>query len=491
MSKERSFLLFRGLLGGLFAGLALSQLGVLFMPLAIALLWSITRSIFASFLWGFVAILVSHQWLLALHPLNWIGVPAPLSLPIAISIWLFCAAFAGLLVGLWALVGNTFLLVRFRNGSALGRLCCGCFLSSLWGLSEVVLAKSPFFWIGVGSSLLPGDIALAGWAQWIGAGGLASLQLLIGFWVWQTFLAFRSGGGGKKLLLIGSFLLIFFHVLGASFLVNQSSFKRVPVAIWQSNIPVRQKFSQEQQIQLTKSVQIALEKAGSLSASWLVAPEGTLSAKQNLISPAPIPFLTGGFRWVRGAQRSSLLVIDEGNKSFSSSIDKHRLVPLGEQVPKIPGFAMQGLSAVGGLEPGASSRLLLWSGPPVAVAICYELSDGNAMAKAVKGGADWILVLANLDPYPISLQRQFLVLSQLRSIETSRDLITVANTGPSSLVIASGKVQKEMTPFKESVDLVNLNLRNNKTFYTRWREAPLTLVLLISFLGLTLLSKKN
>ena len=40
--------------------------------------------------WGGLAVLTSHRWLLALHPLTWMGVPAVLSLPIAIAIWGVC-----------------------------------------------------------------------------------------------------------------------------------------------------------------------------------------------------------------------------------------------------------------------------------------------------------------------------------------------------------------------------------------------------------------
>ena len=80
-------------------------------------------------------------------------------------------------------------------------------MASLWGLAEVLLAKLPFFWIGVGGSLLPGDLWLAGIARWFGAGGVATLQLLMGFWIWRTAIAFRRGIGWLNHALIG-FLLV-------------------------------------------------------------------------------------------------------------------------------------------------------------------------------------------------------------------------------------------------------------------------------------------
>ena len=51
------------------------------------------------------------------------------------------------------------------------------------------------------------------------------------------------------------------------------------------------------------------------------------------------------------------------------------------------------------------------------------------------------------------LQKQYLSLAQLRAIETSRDLISVANTGPSGAVFASGEVLKVIEPPKRQAGI--------------------------------------
>ena len=488
MRSDKDLLLIGGGLGGLLSGLGLLQGWVLFMWLGIALLWLASKNIFAGFLWGLVAVLVSHSWLLAIHPLGWIGIPAPFSLPIAIAIWMFCGGFAGCLVAIWSSISRCSLLVGFRDGNFWEKGTFALVLSCLWGLAEVVLAHYPLFWIGIGGSALPGDRFLAGLARWIGAGGIATVQLLIGYWLWQTACAFKRGIGWRKSFFLGLFLVLLAHLIGSSLLSNKYSSESIAVAMWQPDIPIRKKFSKEQQNRLPKDIQESLERANSLSASFLVAPEGMLSSNQELLSPAPISFLTGGFRWVGGVQRSSLLVFDRGETRFSSAIDKHRLVPLGEKVPRFLQFSSKGLSAVGGLDPGKPSRLFSWSGPPLAVAICYELSDGHALAQAVKDGAEWILAIANLDPYPISLQKQFVALAQLRSIETSRDLISVSNRGPSGLILASGEVQSVIPPFKEGTELAEFNLNRVRTGYTRWGELPLVAAFFIGIIGVSFLS---
>ena len=163
---------------------------------------------------------------------------------------------------------------------------------------------------------------------------------------------------------------------------------------------------------------------------------------------------------------------------MSNSIDKHRLVPLGEWAPSLPGLA--GLSAVGGLQSGEPSRLWRWGGPPVAVAICYEIRNGTAIAEAVAGGAQWILAAANLDPYPLLLQRQFLALAQLRSLETARPLVSVANTGPTALIADRGLVKSQLPAMVPGLLPVGLEPLQGMTLYAVWREWPLWLMLLIA-----------
>ena len=66
----------------------------------LALLWSVVERPRWSAAWGLLAVLFSHRWLLALHPLTWMGVPAWLSLPVALALWLACGSLAALLLAL-------------------------------------------------------------------------------------------------------------------------------------------------------------------------------------------------------------------------------------------------------------------------------------------------------------------------------------------------------------------------------------------------------
>ena len=70
---------------------------------------------------------------------------------------------------------------------------------------------------------MPEDRYLAGLARWIGSGGLASVQLLIGWWIWQLSVAFEARKKTKEnnssrdyVFVLGPFIRIYF-VIGFSY----------------------------------------------------------------------------------------------------------------------------------------------------------------------------------------------------------------------------------------------------------------------------------
>ena len=227
------------------------------------------------------------------------------------------------------------------------------------------------------------------------------------------------------------------------------------------------------------------------NAKLLVAPEGTLSSNFYLSKGFKINTLAGGFRNSNNELRSSLLGFQIGDKSFTSFIDKNRLVPIGEKIPRFLDSFSRGLSAVGGIQPGSDSRFFDPKfTPPLAVAICYEISDGLEIRKAINSGAKLIITAANLDPYPAKLYNQFLSLARLRSIENKKNNLLVSNTGPSGLVQDDGKIIKLLDYDVEQNEIVFPNFSSEKTFYTKFGDKPI-LLLFIFFMGLNFFWKIN
>ena len=507
--------------GGL-AGLALPPLG--FPPLiwiALAALWALAGDPPAAgapgarrwggLLWGAAAVLVSHRWLLWLHPLDWIGVPGPLSLPICLTLWGACGLAGGLLVEGW--------LTLVRRGNA-ARPATAVAAACLWGLAEVLLARGPLFWIGLGSSALPGDPALAGVAALGGAGLVAALQVLVGWCLWRLL---RCSGSRRGWLALTGLVVLGSHLLGlaavaavtaeldgelagsppGSALVLAASSPglgslplppstaaaAVPASVerllvLQPAIPTRRKFEAAQQRRLLEQLAMAQRRSAPGSSGGavqsLLLPEGALALGQPLPEAAAVEVLSGGFRQQGAGLHSSLLRFAVGGRDPVGWIDKHRLVPFGEWVPLADLWSWSGLSAVGGLQPGQPNRLLSRPAGPIGVAICYEIADGTALARASREGAGWLLASANLDPYPPVLQAQFLSLARLRAIETGRWLVSAANTGPSVLVDAAGRLRDRLPAGRNGSAVFSLRPRSQLTPYDRWGEAPLLMLLAIT-----------
>ena len=454
--------------GGVLAGLALPPWGC--PPLlwcALLPLWALGPRHAA--LWGAVAVLLSHRWLLWLHPLDWVGVPLGLSLPLCVFLWLALGAVGAALVSAWRLVVQQWGADRWSTA---------VLAAAIWGVAEVWLAQGPLFWIGLGSAALPGDPALAGLAQWIGAGGLAALQLLLAWWLWRLCSG-GLAGRGRFARAAAAWLLVvlLLHAWGWALL------QAVPLAdraspptrllVLQPAIPTREKFSWTQQQALLRRLAGAQLQAEQLGADALLLPEGALALGQQLLSPAPVEVLSGGFRENGAALRSALLRFAPGDVDPVQAIDKHRLVPLGEWIPGSAWLSWAGLSAVGGVSAGEASRLLDRPGGPIGVAICYEIADGAALAASARDGAGWLLASANLDPYPVQLQRQFAALAQLRAIETGRWLVSAANTGPSLVVDSRGQVRQRLERQAPGTLLVEIQPLAVLTGYSRVGEWPL------------------
>ncbi|MFM7171067.1 MAG: nitrilase-related carbon-nitrogen hydrolase, partial [Cyanobium sp.] len=435
---------------------------------SLALLWALVGSpqgVACAGFWGFGAVLISHRWLPALHPLDWVGVPLPLSLPLCLLLWLLCAGLGGALVAAWGV------LVRRLDPARLGTALLA---AGVWGGSEVLLAKGPLFWIGLGASPLPGDPWLAGLASLVGAGGVAAVQVLLGWGLWRLVGAWHWRRG---LALLAALVLV--HLVGGTAQAAQAARGEEPnptapepVLVVQPAIPTREKFLPLQQERLLRLLVQGMAEAQP-SGATVVLPEGALALGQPLPGVAPVEVLTGGFRRSGASVHSALLRFAPMATVPAGWVDKHRVVPLGEWVPLAPWFRWSGLSAVGGLEAGEASRLLPRPGGAIGVAICYEIADGQALAEASRRGARWLLATANLDPYPLALQGQFQALAQLRALESGRWLVSAANTGPSVLVDPSGRVAAALPPGQQGTALFTVPASRRPTPYLLAGEMPL------------------
>ena len=315
---------------------------------------------------------------------------------------------------------------------------------------------------------------------------MAAVQLLIGWGISRCLEA-------KKPLVwvaITAAIVAASHGLGAGLLaaqpLEQGHSERLLVL--QPSIPTREKFTWHQQQLLRARLRAALAEGAERQVASVLLPEGALALPAELAAPAKVELISGGFRVQQrqgeAEQRSALLRFPPGELQPSNWLDKHRLVPLGEWVPLAGLIRWSGLSAVGGLQPGPPSRLLARPAGAIGGAICYELSDGQALARASAAGGRWLLASANLDPYPAMLQHQFAALAQLRAIESGRWLVSAANTGPSLLVNARGQVVAQLPAGRPSSGLFQIEQLSGLSVYDQLGEGPLLLLAALGAGGL-------
>ena len=83
---------------------------------------------------------------------------------------------------------------------------------------------------------------------WIGEGGLAALQLLLGWWLWRLLTMSRRDSGWPGLLAGGLLSLVVVHGVGARLLQTpptiggQADLSEYSVGLWQPAIPTRENF---------------------------------------------------------------------------------------------------------------------------------------------------------------------------------------------------------------------------------------------------------
>ncbi len=191
---------------------------------------------------------------------------------------------------------------------------------------------------------------------------------------------------------------------------------------------------------------------------------------------------------------TALLLDRLGN--IQERYSKQLLVPFAEWFPYSDFFIFKYLTFVKKiLEQASASQFspgtekTLFSHPlfKFSVLICYEDCFGDFTRRFVKKGAMILVVLTN-DAWSYSEKSERLhnLFSRFRAIENRKVVVRATNGGITCIIDPYGRITKSLTPFKESLLLSEVDLHEEKTFYTQFGNffyKILTILTLGLFLG--------
>jgi apolipoprotein N-acyltransferase len=180
---------------------------------------------------------------------------------------------------------------------------------------------------------------------------------------------------------------------------------------------------------------------------------------------------------------SAYLVSPQGQTR--GKYDKVHLVPFGEYVPLkrwLP-FIDKLVAQVGDFKPGKKGNTFSWEDRKVGMLICYEAIFPGLARAMVQNGAELLVNITN-DAWfgRTSAAFQHLSMAVFRAVENRRYLARAANTGISGFVDPCGRIISPTSLFQEAAVLEQISLLKTISFYNRWGQWPLGL-LVISILS--------
>ena len=366
--------------------------------------------------------------------------------------------------------------------------------AGMWTAFEWLLTwlLTGFPWLFAGYAFI--DTPLAGWAP---VGGALLLSLLAVGTATLSIAALRQ----RRWWLLAAVLALW---------LAGGALRQVPwtqrgetrtVALVQGNLPQETKWT-------AGGLAAALQRYGQLSAdAWrhdiVVWPEAAIPDLHHRVAEevqAMRPADGGDLLWgalvaeVRPNRRAPLIY----NAAVSSSggeYRKRRLVPFGEYVPLEA--LLRGAIAFFDLPmsrtaPGAHAQPKLTAADTaIALAICYEVAYGNAVARDARSAA-LLATISNDTWFGTSIgPPQHMQIARARALENGKYLIRATNNGITAIVDDQGAVVSRLPQFVASVLTGTVHANSGTTPYGRFGDLVAMLLASIALGTGTLIAGRN
>ena len=353
-----------------------------------------------------------------------------------------------------------------------------------------------FPWLISGTMLA--DTLIDGWTPIIGAQGNTFLLLLL------SSLLFLSIKDLKKLQTALLPLIFFVLLFISSFSLKQIEWttlnSSIKASIIQPNLELEKKWSAEGIIETKNMMEKAIENAEE--GEVIVFPETALIFSQNEIKDwiayidykaeqKKITFITGIIEREEGSKvRNRILGLGAENWHY----DKVKLVPFGEFIPfeNIAGkfFDILGLKLTNTV-PGKLINSISSGNISISPSICYEIAFPELIRKTASESN--LLVTVSNDTWfgssygPI----QHLEIAQNRALEHKKAILRSTNTGISAFISNNGKILEKQGYFEDKILKTEVNLYEGKTFYAKYGNLLLYLILSVILIIILILKRKK
>jgi apolipoprotein N-acyltransferase len=439
--------------------------------------------------WGLGYYGIVLSWLLGLHPLTWLGLSWTASLAIALLSWGIATAWCACVPLLWA-VGVKAASPYLRVGT---RLIVG---ATLWCALEGLWSQSPLWWPDIVNSQSPHNLAIAHLGQLSGLSTVTFALVLVNGALAEAVLT-RQKKGLSLAILLGLTL----HGLGWGIMQSKAVAPLgdpVSIGLVQGNIPTRLKLSPAG---VKESVSVYEQTYRDLAAQGVDAvlmPEGALPffwgrsplydrTILNAIQTGQVPLWTGTFVPTQKSYTQSLIALTPQG-TILGRYNKVKLVPLGEYLPfsELLKGVLQRLSPIQmGMVAGSQHQTFMTSFGQAIVGICYDSAFPELFRTQTLAGGQFILSIANNDPFNDRMLAQHHALDVLRAVESDRWLVRATNTGLSAVIAPQGQTQWKSLPHTQSTHIAKIERRTTQTLYVRYGNWLLPTLILISLsLGL-------
>jgi apolipoprotein N-acyltransferase len=399
------------------------------------------------------------------------GIPWAASLAIATFAWIFVTLWGACLPMLWAIglrwIGPT--LGPFSRVAVGTTLWCG--LEWLWSLS-------PLWWTDLANSQSPHNTAILHLSQLSGPITITLALMAVNGAVAEAWLS-RQG----RMLAVAIALCFGLHTLGwglAQVPLGSNPADRLSIGMIQGNIPTRFKLSPAGVRQSVETYRHDYETLAAQKVDAVLLPEGalpllwgqSLGQEESIlraVKTAGVPLWAGTFV-PKGEDFTQSLLSISAEGSVLSQYDKAKLVPLGEYLPfeSVLASILRRLSPLRmGMVAGSSSQVFETPFGQAIVGICYDSVFSELFRAQAAAGGQFILSIANNDPYSYRMMAQHHALDVMRAVESDRWLVRVTNTGLSAAIDPRGQTLWKSAINEQVTHIAEIERRTTRTLYVR------------------------